>query len=46
VLVIDRVELVVLDQPHQVRELQRDRAAGLERGLQPRVKSLMSGTWA
>ena len=34
-LVIDGVELRLLDQPEQVREFERDHAAGLERGLQP-----------
>jgi len=30
VLVVDRVPLVLVDQPHQVRELHRDHAAGLQ----------------
>src|SRR5437667_10004938 len=34
VFVINRVELSVLDQPHQVRKLQRDRALWFECGLQ------------
>ena len=47
VLVVDRVELVALHEPQEVRHLDRHDAVRREQGIaMPPTKSLRSGTWA
>ena len=43
---INRVELIFLHQPHQVRKFHRDHAFRLEQDLHPATKSFRSGTCA
>ena len=46
VLVVDRIELILLNEAQQMRELDGDDAAGLSRIENPSTKSLRSGTCA
>ena len=46
VLVVNRVELVVFDQPQQMGKLERQNPSGFSRILSPSTKSFRSGTCA
>src|SRR5688572_13972654 len=43
VFVVNRIELVLFDEPHQMRKFQSDDAGGMEQQLQSRYESIQIG---